>query len=129
MKLGWPEFIMVAVTMVTVIATVLVHYEGLSLIGRAIRGRALHHRAKILITIFAQLLLHIEVQTVSHPSRVHLDIETDDIEAEVRRLEALGARRVRAVHSWWVMEAPTGQRFCVVRAASARFALEANTWP
>ena len=40
MKLGWPEFIMVAVTMVTVIATVLVHYEGLSLIGRAIRGRA-----------------------------------------------------------------------------------------
>ena len=59
MKLGWPEFIMVAVTMVTVIATVLVHYEGLSLIGRAIRGRALHHRAKILMTIFAQLLLHI----------------------------------------------------------------------
>ena len=59
MKLGWPEFIMVAVTMVTVIATVLVHYEGLSLIGRAIRGRALHHRAKILMTIFAQLALHI----------------------------------------------------------------------
>ena len=36
--------------------------------------------------------LHIEVQTVSHPSRVHLDIETDDIESEVRRLEALGAQ-------------------------------------
>ena len=34
--------------------------------------------------------LHIEVQKVSHPSRVHLDIETDDIEAEVRRLEKLG---------------------------------------
>ena len=30
--------------------------------------------------------LHIEVQSVAHPSRVHLDIETDDIEAEVRRL-------------------------------------------
>ena len=36
--------------------------------------------------------LHIEVQAVTHPSRVHLDIESDDVEAEVRRLEALGAR-------------------------------------
>ena len=34
--------------------------------------------------------LHVEVQSVSHPSRVHLDIETDDVEAEVRRLERLG---------------------------------------
>jgi hypothetical protein len=30
-------------------------------------------------------------QKVPHPSRVHFDIETDDIEAEVKRLEALGA--------------------------------------
>ena len=73
--------------------------------------------------------LHIEVQKVSHPGRVHLDIETDDIEAEVRRLEKLGAKRVRAVHSWWVMEAPTGQRFCVVRADSASFAQLATSWP
>src|SRR5262252_7296253 len=29
--------------------------------------------------------LHIEVQQVEHPSRVHLDIETDDIEAEATR--------------------------------------------
>lgn len=59
--------------------------------------------------------LHIEVQAVEHPSRVHLDIETDDIEAEVTRLEALGAHRVTFVRSrWWVMEAPTGHRFCVV---------------
>ncbi len=71
---------------------------------------------------------HIEVQKVDHPSRVHLDIETDDVEAEVRRLEALGARRLRAVRSFWVMEAPTGQRFCVVRAQRANFAAEANTW-
>ncbi len=58
----------------------------------------------------------IEVQQVSHPSRVHLDIEADDVEAEVARLEQLGARRVAQVKTWWVMEAPTGQRFCVVRA-------------
>ena len=73
--------------------------------------------------------LHIEVQSVTHPSRVHLDIETDDIEAEVRRLEALGARRVAQVSTWWVMEAPTGQRFCVVRVQSPRFGSEARSWP
>ena len=59
--------------------------------------------------------LHVEVQKVEHPSRVHLDIEADDLEAEAVRLERLGARRIRFVHDrWWVMEAPTGQRFCIV---------------
>jgi predicted enzyme related to lactoylglutathione lyase len=72
--------------------------------------------------------LHIEVQQVGHPSRVHLDIETDDIEAEVKRLEALGAQRVADINRWVVMEAPTGQRFCVVRAARANFDEQANTW-
>jgi hypothetical protein len=72
--------------------------------------------------------LDIEVQIVSHPSRVHLDIETDDIEAEVRRLEKLGAKRIQTVHTWWVMEAPTGQRFCVVSASSPSFAELATTW-
>jgi predicted enzyme related to lactoylglutathione lyase len=73
--------------------------------------------------------LHIEVQKVEHPSRVHLDIETDDIEAEVRRLEGLGARRLQKVQTWWVMEAPTGQRFCVVEASSRGFASQATPWP
>ncbi len=47
----------------------------------------------------AQHGLDIEVQIVSHGSRVHLDIESDDIEAEVRRLEQLGAKRVQAIHT------------------------------
>jgi predicted enzyme related to lactoylglutathione lyase len=72
--------------------------------------------------------LHIEVQAVTHPSRVHLDIETDDINAEVKRLEALGAKRVQQVRTFWVMEAPTGQRFCVVRNQSAHFDEQANVW-
>ena len=58
--------------------------------------------------------LHVEVQKVDHPSRVHLDLETDDIDAEVARLEGLGATRVAFVKRWWVMQAPDGQRFCVV---------------
>jgi predicted enzyme related to lactoylglutathione lyase len=70
----------------------------------------------------------IEVQKVSHESRVHLDIESDDIEAEVARLEKLGAKRVKKYERWWVLEAPTGQRFCVVRAKRANFAKEANVW-
>jgi predicted enzyme related to lactoylglutathione lyase len=76
----------------------------------------------------AQHGLDIEVQIVDHPSRVHLDIETDDIDAEVRRLEKLGAKRIRQVHTWWVMEAPTGQRFCVVRAQSKSFQRHATQW-
>jgi predicted enzyme related to lactoylglutathione lyase len=68
------------------------------------------------------------VQGVSHPSRVHIDIETDDIDAEVERLEKLGARRVQFVKRWWVMESPTGQRFCVVRPQRPDFAERANTW-
>src|SRR5215216_4918377 len=72
--------------------------------------------------------LHIEVQAVTHPSRVHLDIETDDVEAEVQRLEMLGAKRISQIHTWWVMQAPTGQRFCVVRSKSPRFATRANQW-
>lgn len=68
------------------------------------------------------------LQCVDHPSRVHLDIETDDIEAEVARLESLGARRVAQVKRWWVMEAPTGHRFCVVPPQRETFDDEANRW-
>ncbi|MDP4501702.1 VOC family protein [Nonomuraea turcica] len=49
------------------------------------------------------------------PSRVHLDIHTDDVEAEVARLERLGAKRVQFVHDrWWVMQDPAGLPFCVI---------------
>lgn len=41
--------------------------------------------------------LNVDVQRVEHASRVHLDIESDDIKR------------------WWVMEAPVGHRFCIVR--------------
>jgi len=72
--------------------------------------------------------LYIEVQAVAHESRVHLDIESDDIEAEVARLEKLGAKRIGKVRTWVVMEAPTGQRFCVVRKQSDDFEAGVNRW-
>jgi predicted enzyme related to lactoylglutathione lyase len=70
----------------------------------------------------------IEVQKVPHESRVHLDIETDNIEAEVARLENLGALRIKNMDRWVVMEAPTGQRFCVVNPQRANFEQTANSW-
>ncbi|MGH8250208.1 MAG: VOC family protein [Steroidobacteraceae bacterium] len=70
----------------------------------------------------------IEVQTVDHESRAHLDIAADDIEAEVQRLEKLGAKRISNVKQWVVMEAPTGQRFCVVPGRSENFKKTARTW-
>ncbi len=72
--------------------------------------------------------LHIELQNVAHPSRIHIDIETDDIEAEVGRLEKLGARRIEQIKTWWIMEAPTGHRFCVVRPQRSDFSDGANQW-
>ncbi|HNV77956.1 MAG TPA: VOC family protein, partial [Thermomonas sp.] len=72
--------------------------------------------------------LHIEVQKVAHPSRVHLDIETDDVDAEADRLEALGAKKIAFVKRWWVMEAPTGQRFCIVRTKFPERGVAWNDW-
>jgi predicted enzyme related to lactoylglutathione lyase len=69
-----------------------------------------------------------EVQAVSHESRAHLDIETDDIEAEVKRLVALGAKEVERIQTWVVMQAPTGQKFCVVRPQTKDFPAGANRW-
>lgn len=51
-----------------------------------------------------------------------------DVEAEVRRLEKLGAKRVAQIRTWWVMQAPTGQKFCVVRPQSRDFVERAHDW-
>jgi hypothetical protein len=51
-------------------------------------------------------------------NRVHLDVQADDREAEVRRLTELGARALRTVEedgdTWTVMADPEGNEFCVV---------------
>jgi predicted enzyme related to lactoylglutathione lyase len=68
------------------------------------------------------------LQAVDHPSRVHLDIETDNIEAEVERLESLGAEVVERLERWTVMQAPSGHRFCVIGAGRHGFDEQANVW-
>ena len=50
---------------------------------------------------------------------MHLDIEVRDVDAEVSRLESIGARRAenepRAEHGtkWVIMADPEGNEFCV----------------
>ena len=70
----------------------------------------------------------VQIQRVVHESRVHIDIETDDIPLEVARLQELGAKVVDRLERWVVMQAPTGQRFCVVRVQRPGFPKNANRW-
>lgn len=68
------------------------------------------------------------LQKVDHEARAHLDIQADDLDAEVARLEALGATRVEFIKRWWVMQAPTGHRFCVVGQQATKPELAQNAW-
>jgi len=70
------------------------------------------------------------LQRVGEPrvakNRMHLDIETPDVDAEVERLEGIGARRfeeqARAEHGsrWVIMVDPEGNEFCVCDGGSPR---------
>lgn len=72
--------------------------------------------------------ISVQIQRVDHESRIHLDIETHDIPAEVARLEKLGATVDSRMERWVVMRAPSGQRFCVVRVQRDGFPKGATTW-
>jgi predicted enzyme related to lactoylglutathione lyase len=65
---------------------------------------------------------HVILQKVEHPSRIHIDIETDDIEAEVRRLEGLGGT---VVEKW--SAGPLWRLRVNIVFASSVFAVTAST--
>ncbi len=57
----------------------------------------------------------VEVQRLgTGDARLHVDVESDDVDADADRLEALGATRVEKISSWWVMRDPAGLTFCIV---------------
>jgi hypothetical protein len=86
-----------------------------SALGRAVLPRDSPDSAYASLARDSHLPLDLMVQRVPpEETGLHVDIETDDVEAEVRRLERLGARRKRKVKSWWVLEDPAGHAFCVV---------------
>lgn len=63
--------------------------------------------------------------------RVHLDVDTDDVDAEVRRLEALGAKRLKSYNEgkYWQMVDPGGLVFCVIPPHTPDFDDKATEWP
>lgn len=73
-----------------------------------------------------QLLAHQRLQ--QGPSRIHLDIETDNTDAEVDRLQALGATRVGEYEGCVHMRDPAGLIFCVVPVQSDDFEQHARSW-
>ncbi len=60
---------------------------------------------------------------------IHLDIETDDVEAEVARLAKLGACIKARIRNHVVMEAASGHAFCVVPSRRGDFPAGAAEWP
>lgn len=64
--------------------------------------------------------------------RMQLDLETDDVEAEVRRLEALGASRwdhqTARGYDFWVMRDPWGNEFCVLQAMYSELLAKREPW-
>jgi hypothetical protein len=71
-----------------------------------------------------------DVQSVGDSSpRIHIDVETDDVEAEVARLIGLGAGETERLHDWVVMRDPVGTAFCVVPVQlTSHFEAHATTW-
>lgn len=71
-----------------------------------------------------KLLLQAVPEVKSSKNRMHLDIETPDVDGEATRLESLGARRlesaIRSEHgtNWVIMADPEGNEFCVCDGGS-----------
>jgi len=63
------------------------------------------------------------------PARIHLDIESDDVGAEVRRVVALGATVLEEHESYTILKDPGGLVFCVVPIQTGEdFEAHALTW-
>jgi hypothetical protein len=75
--------------------------------------------------------LNLEVQRLDEGEpRIHLDIESDDIPAEVARLRELGATVVEERDGYVVMADPGGVVFCVVGIQTGdRFVEDSREWP
>ena len=67
-------------------------------------------------------------KVVPEERAVHLDIETDDVETEVSRLEGLGAKVKARIRNHVVMTSPSGHAFCVVRVHRPDFPAKAARW-
>jgi predicted enzyme related to lactoylglutathione lyase len=115
--------------------------QGLSFWSRALGGaeeslteqsRTIYRRIRLPDTEVRVLLQKTKNGKVSK-ERMHLDIETDDLEAEVRRLESLGAERWNLQEErgfkFWVLRDPWQNEFCVLQTEFPALLAARNPWP
>ena len=74
--------------------------------------------------------LVVAVQSVDDAARYHVDLETDDVEAETHRLVGLGAVEVRRWSGCVVLRAPGGHLLCVIpqHSPDEEFQQHARVW-
>ncbi len=73
--------------------------------------------------------LTVLLQRVQQDPGVHLDFETDSVHKESARMAAAGARRKYRIKTWWVMEDPSGNAFCVIRKQRPDLLAHCAPWP
>src|SRR4051794_27170622 len=72
--------------------------------------------------------LTLAVQSVDDEARYHVDLETDNVDAETARLLALGAVEINRWLECRILRAPGGHLLCVIPLHSDDFADHATTW-
>jgi predicted enzyme related to lactoylglutathione lyase len=79
-----------------------------------------------------RILLQKTQDAKASKERMHLDLETDDVEAEVTRLETLGAFRldhqVERGFDFWVLRDPWGNEFCVLQTEFPELLARQEPW-
>jgi predicted enzyme related to lactoylglutathione lyase len=81
------------------------------------------------IGVLGSVALESQRTGVGTPPRLHLDIESDDVAAEVARVVALGASVVEAREEYTILADPAGLVFCVVPVQTGEdFEREARSW-
>lgn len=80
-----------------------------------------------------RILLQHTADPKAGKERMHLDLETDDAEAETIRLEKLGATRfthqTARGYDYWVMRDPWGNEFCVLQPRYPDLLSRRSAWP
>jgi len=104
-------------------------YEATASFWSGALGRTLNFNPDDDYTEFPGELDFMVQRVVPGREGLHIDIETDDLEAEVARLKQLGAKVRGKVKRWYVLEDPAGNPFCVVRVQSKTWPQGATEWP
>jgi predicted enzyme related to lactoylglutathione lyase len=96
------------------------------------QSRHIYRRLRLPDSDIRVLLQRTDDKKVSK-ERMHIDLETDDVEAEVKRLEALGASRwghqQERGHDFWVLRDPWGNEFCVLQLEFPELLARRQPWP